>query len=111
MEEHASPFRMFFQSEYRSPSILLVAGDVSGDVHTAALGRRLLTRDPNLTLHALGGRRLREIVPQSPGGSFVGDSTHCSAIGIPSAVKLYFRCRSLRDELFEFVRTHHVDLA
>jgi lipid-A-disaccharide synthase len=89
----------------------LIAGDVSGDVHTAALARTLLARDPNLTLHALGGRRLREIVSQSPGGQFLADTTNCSAIGIPSAIRIYFHCRRLRDQLLEFVRTHHVDLA
>jgi lipid-A-disaccharide synthase len=92
-------------------SILLIAGDVSGDVHTAALARRLLAHDPNRTLHALGGRRLRKIVAQSPGGRFLADTTNCSAIGIPSAIRIYFRCRRLRDQLREFVRTQHIDLA
>lgn len=93
------------------PSILLIAGDVSGDVHTAALARRLLAQDPTRTLHALGGRRLREIVSQSPGGVFLGDTTHCSAIGISSAVKIYFRCRRLGEQLRSFLRSHRVDLA
>jgi lipid-A-disaccharide synthase len=98
-------------AEPSRPSILLIAGDVSGDVHTAALARTLLAHDPNRTLHALGGRRLRKIVAQSPGGQFLADTTNCSAIGIPSAIKIYFRCRRLRDQLWEFVRTQHIDLA
>jgi lipid-A-disaccharide synthase len=97
-------------AEPSRPSILLIAGDVSGDVHTAALARTLLAHDPNRTLHALGGRRLRKIVAQSPGGQFLADTTNCSAIGIPSAIKIYFRCRRLRDQLWEFVRTQHIDL-
>ena len=67
------------------PSILFIAGDVSGDVNTAALARTLLERNSNLTLYALGGRRLREIVSTSPGGQFLADTTNCSAIGISSA--------------------------
>jgi lipid-A-disaccharide synthase len=97
-------------AEPSHPSILLIAGDVSGDVHTAAVARTLLAHDPNRTLHALGGRRLRKIVAQSPGGQFLADTTNCSAIGIPSAIRIYFRCRRLRDQLWEFVRTHHIDL-
>jgi lipid-A-disaccharide synthase len=93
------------------PSILLIAGDVSGDVHIAALARTLLAHDPNRTLHALGGRRVREIIARSPGGQFLGDTTNCSAIGITSAIKIYFRCRKLGDQLREFVHTHQIDLA
>ena len=65
-------------------SILFLAGDVSGDVHAAALGRALLERDPTLTLHALGGRRLQEAVSQSGDGCFLADTTNRSAIGLLS---------------------------
>ena len=96
----------------RSPtSILLVAGDVSGDVHIAALARTLLAQDPNRNLHALGGRRVRKTIAESPDGIFLGDTTNCSAIGISSAIKVYFRCRKLGDRLREFVETHDIDLA
>ena len=94
-----------------SPSILLVAGDVSGDVHTAALAKKLLARDPARRLHALGGARLREVIASSPGGRFLGDTTNCSAIGIPSAVKIFFRCRRLAETLRSFLKTEHIDLA
>jgi lipid-A-disaccharide synthase len=94
-----------------SSSILLIAGDVSGDVHTAALARKLLARDPARRLHAIGGARLREVIASSPGGEFLGDSTNCSAIGIPSAVKVYFRCCDLRERLRAFLKRHRPDLA
>ena len=93
------------------PSILFIAGDVSGDVNTAALARTLLERNSNLTLYALGGRRLREIVSTSPGGQFLADTTNCSAIGISSAIKIYFRCRRLGHLLLDFVRNNRVDVA
>src|SRR3954469_12955971 len=93
------------------PSVLLIAGDVSGDVHIAALARTLLAKDPNRTIHALGGNRVREIIAQSPGGQFIGDTTNCSAIGIYSAIRIYFKCRRLGSELRRFVRTNRVDLA
>ncbi len=98
-------------AEPSRPSILLIAGDVSGDVHIAALARALLANDPNRTVHALGGRRVKEVIADSPGGRFVGDTTNCSAIGIYSAIRIYFRCRKLGSALHRFIRTHRVDLA
>jgi lipid-A-disaccharide synthase len=97
--------------ESSCPSVLLIAGDVSGDVNTAALARALLEHNSNLTLYGLGGRRLREIVSASPGGQFLADTTNCSAIGISSAIKIYFRCRKLAGLLLDFVQNNHVDIA
>src|SRR3954464_9436885 len=92
-------------------SILLIAGDVSGDVHAAALARTLLTRDPARQIHALGGKRLRQVVAESPGGQFLADTEHRSAIGLISAIRIYFHCRRLRARLWDFLHHHHVDLA
>ena len=89
----------------------MLAGDVSGDVHAAALGRALLARDPQLSLHALGGRRLREVVAESPDGEFLADTSNRSAIGLLSVMGIYMKCRKLRDRLWEFVDTHPVDIA
>lgn len=93
------------------PSILLIAGDVSGDVHAAALARAVLAHDPNRSIHALGGKRLRRVVAQSPGGHFLADTEHSSAIGLISSILLYFRCWKLRDRLRKFINQHQVDLA
>ena len=90
-------------------SILFIAGDVSGDVHTAALARTLLSHDSSLILYAMGGARLREAVGRSRGGQFIGDTSHCSAIGLVSAIKIYFRCWRLRARMRRFLRKHHVD--
>jgi lipid-A-disaccharide synthase len=98
-------------SERRSTSILLLAGDVSGDVHSAALARALLTHDPRRALHAIGGIRLREAVADSTGGTYIADSTNCSAIGILSAAQVYIRCWFIRERLRDFLRNNRVDLA
>jgi lipid-A-disaccharide synthase len=90
-------------------SILLIAGEVSGDLHTAMLGRRLLERNPHWTLHALGGPHLRQVVAESNDARFLGDTSDCSAIGILSAAKIYFRCRRLGLRVLDFVRTHRID--
>jgi lipid-A-disaccharide synthase len=96
-------------AENSPPAILLIAGDVSGDVHSAALAGLLLARDPQRRIHALGGPRLRDVVARSPGGKFLGDTSNCSAIGITSAVKIYFRGRRLRETLRRFLDSNHVD--
>lgn len=92
-----------------SYSVLITAGDVSGDVHTAALARSLLARDPHLALHCLGGTRLQAAVSESCGGHVLGDTTNCSAIGIISAIKVYIRCWKLRANLRRFLDNHRVD--
>ena len=93
-----------------TPSILFSAGDVSGDVHSAALASALLARNPAYRIHSLGGPRLREVVARSDGGQFLGDTANCSAIGISSALKIYFRCRRLRAVLRSFLDANHVDV-
>ncbi len=89
----------------------MTAGDVSGDVHTAALAETLLARDPSLSLRVLGGPRLQAAALESPGGQVLGDTTDCSAIGIVSAIQIYFRCWKLRAQLRSFLDQNQVDLA
>lgn len=92
-------------------SILFVAGDVSGDVHTAALARTLRGRNPELVFHIIGGRHLKEVASSAPGAQFIGDTTDCSAIGIPSAIRVFFRARRLDEKLQRFLRAHRIDAA
>ena len=87
----------------------MIAGDVSGDLHTARLAHKLLERHPAWTLHALGGPHLRRAIAESPGSNFLGDTSGCSAIGIMSASRIYLRCRMLGQRVLEFVQTHPVD--
>ena len=54
---------------------------------------------------------MREVVAESPGGQFLGDSTHCSAIGILSGIKIFFRCQRLRGEVWRFLQNNRVDAA
>ncbi len=90
-------------------SVLLIAGEVSGDLHTALVARKLLERNPDWTLHALGGPNLRKAVADSPGSHFLGDTSNCSAIGILSASRIYFQCRKLGKRVLDFVRKHDID--
>ncbi|MEP6809420.1 MAG: hypothetical protein ABI992_04195, partial [Chthoniobacterales bacterium] len=94
-----------------SRAILMTAGDVSGDVHTAALARVFLQRHPDYTLRVLGGARLQAVAAETPGSDVLGDTTNCSAIGILSAIKVFFRCRKLQMQLYRFLDRNRVDAA
>lgn len=90
-------------------SVLFLAGDLSGDTHAARLARRLAERHPDFTLHALGGRQLGGVVAPT-GGTWIGDTTNCSAIGLCSVMKIYLWARWLSFKMRRFVRSHRVDV-
>ncbi len=96
------------QGSNHRPSILLIAGDLSGDTYTSRLAERLAERHPDFTLHALGGRRLGDIVKRT-GGAWIGDTTNCSAIGLASVVRIYLRARWLSFKMRRFVRARPID--
>lgn len=45
----------------RNNNILVVAGDVSGDVHASNLVREIKKIEPSLNVHSIGGIRLKEV--------------------------------------------------
>ncbi|HEV7868822.1 MAG TPA: hypothetical protein VGO90_14135 [Chthoniobacteraceae bacterium] len=98
-----------FAPQASRQSILLIAGEISGDIHTARLADALLERHPDWTLHALGGSHLRKAVARAPGSHFLADTEGCSAISIVASSRIYLRCRRLKQEVLEFLETHHVD--
>jgi len=92
-------------------TLLLVAGDLSGDINTARLAREISRRHPDWTLHALGGRHLREAVAESPGARFVGDSSGSGVIGFVSAMSILPRVKRLHRRALHFLEKHRVDAA
>lgn len=91
-------------------SVLFVAGDLSGDMHTSRLAARLALTKPDVMIHALGSPRLGTLAETS-GGRWVGDTSYCSAIGITAVFGIYLRARWLDFKLKRFVITHRVDVA
>ena len=92
-------------------SILLVAGDVSGDINTARLAKALRERHPDWTLYAVGGEHLGGEAEKSPGGKWIGDTTDLSGVGIYSSIRMYPRARKLWYSLKQFVRENKIDAA
>jgi lipid-A-disaccharide synthase len=75
-----------------SPSLLIVAGDPSGDAHAARLVAAVRARLPSLDAAALGGPALRQA-----GVRLLDDLTQASAIGPFDAARFLGRFRRARD--------------
>jgi lipid-A-disaccharide synthase len=64
-----------------SHSILIIAGESSGDLHGASLARALREREPDITLFGLGSHRMREA-----GVEVAHDVTPHAAVGVSEVV-------------------------
>lgn len=85
-------------------SLLFIAGDVSGDIHSARLAREVLSRHPDWTIDALGGLHL-----QAAGANIIGDTSGCGVIGLVSALALLPRVLKLRAKVLSFLQTQSID--
>lgn len=92
-------------------TILLIAGDLSGDINTARLAREVRGRHPGWTLHAIGGAHLGAEAQQSPGGQWLGDTRDMSGIGIYASLAMFPRARSLSLRLKKFAAENKIDAA
>ncbi len=75
-------------SSTRSPRILIIAGEASGDLHGANLAAALRAKAPELSILGVGGPRM-----QAAGVELVQSLSHLNVIGIagPSAVRALAR--------------------
>ena len=76
------------QSSTRSPRILIIAGEASGDLHGANLAAALKAKAPELSILGVGGPRM-----QAAGVELMQSLGHLNVIGIvgPSAVRALAR--------------------
>ena len=88
----------------------MLAGDLSGNAHTTRLAEEFVSRHPGCTLHALGSRSLGDVA-RGTGGTWIGDTTNLSAIGLLSVLRIYLKARWLSFQMKRFVRRHPVDVA
>lgn len=89
-------------------TILFIAGDLSGNANTTRLAECLVARHPGMVVHALGGAALGAVAKKS-GGTWIADTTNCSAIGITSVLLIYARAKWMSLRMQQFVRKHPVD--
>lgn len=101
----------FLVAQQTTISILLVAGDVSGDIHTARLAKTLRQRHPDWTLFAVAGAHTGGEAAKSPGGRWLGDTGDLSGIGIYASITMFPRARILSIRMRKFVREHRITVA
>ncbi len=82
----------------RRDRLLMVAGEVSGDLHGARLLVELRSLQPELECFGLGGSHLREA-----GMRLVGESSEISVVGLTEALHVLRRARELFHRLLEEV--------
>lgn len=89
-------------------TVLFLAGDLSGDTYSSRLVERMADRHPDILMHALGGKYLGDAVKRT-GGTWIEDTTNCSAIGLASVIRIYLRARWLSFKMRRFVRDRRID--
>jgi lipid-A-disaccharide synthase len=99
---------LIMSSPVHRHTILFIAGDLSGNANTTRLAECLVARHQGMVVHALGGAALGAVAKKS-GGTWIADTTNCSAIGITSVLLIYARAKWMSLRMQQFVRKHPVD--
>ncbi|MGH7947116.1 MAG: lipid-A-disaccharide synthase [Opitutaceae bacterium] len=81
--------------------VLIIAGEHSGDEHAARMVRELRTRQPSLTIAALGGPQLA-----AAGAQLLHDMTASSVVGLVEVLKNYSFFKALFAGTLHWVATH-----
>lgn len=82
--------------------ILIVAGDVSGDLHAAGLIRALKEADPSVCITSVGGRLMKEV-----SDSFLFDLASQGATGFVEPIKKMPLWIRLRNDLRDYMDKQH----
>jgi len=88
----------------RARSILIVAGEVSGDKHAAKLISELKRRDPRIKIYAAGGERM-----ESAGAVLLHNLVGMAVLGSVEVLKNYMALRRIFYSLIAFVREKSPD--
>ncbi len=86
--------------------IFLSVGDLSGDIHCAALTRELLRRHPDWQIYALAGANTRDA-----GATIIGDTSGLGVIGFSSALAVVPRSWRLKKRAFQWLAANQCDAA
>ncbi len=86
--------------------IFLSVGDLSGDIHCAALVRELLKRHPDWQIDALAGAATR-----AAGATIIGDTGGLGVIGFSSALRVVPRSLQLKKRALSWIAANKPDCA
>ena len=68
-------------SNHKNKTVLIIAGEASGDMHGANLVREMLNRDPALKFYGIGGKRM-----QQEGVQLLADASTMAVVGLTEVV-------------------------
>ncbi len=86
--------------------LFLSVGDLSGDIHCAALVRELLKRHPDWQISALAGA-----ATAAAGATIIGDTGGLGVIGFSSALAVVPRSLRLKKRAFQWLEANQPDAA
>ena len=86
--------------------LFLSVGDLSGDIHCAALTRELLKRHPDWQINALAGAATR-----AAGAYIIGDTSGLGVIGFSSALRVVPRSLRLKKRALNWIAANSPDCA
>ena len=79
-----------------SKSLMVIAGEISGDMHAAKLVRELKEKDPDLEVWGVGGPEMR-----AEGVDTLVDINEMAVLGLAEVLRKYFFFKKKFDELLE----------
>ena len=68
-------------SDSKNKTIMIIAGEASGDMHGANLVREMLKIEPELKFYGIGGKRLRE-----EGVQLLADASDMAVVGLTEVI-------------------------
>ena len=87
-----------------SKSVLLIAGEVSGDMHAAGLVRAIKRRNPDVEFFGIGGDELR-----AAGMEIVVDARDMAVMGLAEVIKRYGFFKRVFTDMIELARARNPD--
>ena len=87
-------------------SVMIVAGEASGDIHGAHLMEEMLARDGNVAFSGLGGERMRDVGMRS-----LGRSEEIAVVGLVEVLRILPRAKAIFDDLVEHAERNRPDVA
>jgi lipid-A-disaccharide synthase len=88
----------------RSPIILMVAGEASGDAHGAELIQAIKEKQPKARIIGVGGPRMA-----AAGQEQLLDLSAHAVLGLTEVLKQYFKFRKFRDQVLDLAKQERPD--
>jgi len=86
------------------PNILIIAGEVSGDVYGAHLAKELVTISPETRIFGIGGDELRAVSEV-----FLFETAYTHSVGIWGGLSSFFRKKTLLQTITQFAKIQPLD--